>query len=250
MRLLFAAAFLSMFFILSMTAPSYAFDWWDKAKQVLESEAGGAVTSNVSGLTNTEVSAGLREALKIGTQKVVGQVGVKDGFNLDPKIHIPLPGTLGKVDSALSKIGMGSLTEDLELRINRAAEAATPKAKELFIAAISEMTIDDAKNILTGPNDAATSYLRKTMGPGLSKEMQPIVQNTLAEAGAIQAYDNVMGQYEKLPFMPDVKSNLNNYAVEKAMDGIFYYVAQEEQLIRENPAARTTDLLKKVFSSQ
>lgn len=250
MRLLFAAVCVSIFFILSMTAPSYAFDWWDKAKKVLESETGSAVTNNVSGLTNTEVSAGLREALKIGTQKVVGQVGVKDGFNLDPKIRIPLPGTLGKVDSALSKIGMGSLTEDLELRINRAAEAAAPKAKALFITAISEMTIDDAKNILTGPNDAATSYLRKTMGPGLSEEMQPIVQKTLAEAGAIQAYDNVMGQYEKLPFMPDVKNNLNDYAVEKAMDGIFYYVAKEEKLIRENPAARTTDLLKKVFASR
>ncbi len=249
MKIRVLIAIFSFCFVLG-ASQSHAFDWWDKAKQVLESDAGSTVTSNVSGLTNTEVSAGLREALKIGTQKVVGQVGVKDGFNLDPKIHIPLPGTLGKVDSALSKIGMGSLTEDLELRINRAAEAATPKAKELFITAISEMTIDDAKNILTGPNDAATSYLRKTMGPGLSKEMQPIVQNTLAEAGAIQAYDNVMGQYEKLPFMPDVKSNLNNYAVEKAMDGIFYYVAQEEQLIRENPAARTTDLLKKVFSSQ
>ena len=142
------------------------------------------------------------------------------------------------------------MTEDLELRINRAAEAATPKAKALFITAISEMTIEDAKNILTGSENAATTYLRRTMGPGLGKEMQPIVKNALADAGAIRAYDNVLGQYQKLPFMPDVKANLNDYVVNKAMDGIFYYVAKEEQYIRENPAARTTDLLKKVFTSQ
>ncbi len=152
------------------------------------------------------------------------------------------------MDSALSTIGMNSLTDDLELRLNRAAEAATPKAKELFIAAISEMTIEDAKNILTGPENAATQHLRRTMGPGLGQEMQPLVQNALASAGAVKAYDTVMGQYSQIPFMPDVKANMNDYVVEKAMDGIFHYVGQEEAAIRANPAARTTDLLKKVFA--
>lgn len=240
--------------LLLCSTQAHAFDWWDKAKEIINSDTGKAVSESlepqVSSLSSSEISDGLREALKVGTQRVVKQIGVQDGFNLDPKIHIPLPDTLQKVDMALSKLGMGSLTEDLELRLNRAAEKATPKAKALFINAISQMTIEDAKNILTGPNDAATSYLRKTMGTELEREMQPIVQSTLADAGAVQAYDNVMGQYAKLPFMPDVKSNLNSYVVAKAMDGVFYYVAKEEMAIRENPAERTTDLLKKVFAAQ
>lgn len=225
------------------------------AFDILNSDAGRAITQSLTGsaastLSQTDISAGLREALSIGTQNVVQQVGVQNGFNSDSNIHIPLPGALGKVDSTLSRLGMGSLTDDLELRINRAAEQATPKAKELFITAIKQMTIADASNILQGPNDAATSYLRRVMGPGLSQEMQPIIQQTLADAGAIQAYDSVVGQYQQIPFVPDVKADLNNYVVGKAMDGIFFYVAQEEAKIRENPAARTTDLLRKVFASR
>jgi len=231
-------------------------NWFDQVKTIFESDAGRQVVesledqnSGLSTLTNTEIGAGLREALRIGTSRVVGQLGTPDGFNLDPKIHIPLPDTLARVDSALSAIGMSALTDDLELRLNRAAEAATPKAKALFIEAISQMSIDDAKNILTGSDNAATQYLRRTMGPGLGEGMQPFVDQALASAGAIQAYDQVMGKYDQIPLMPDVKANLNNYVVNKAMDGIFYYVGQEEAAIRTNPARRTTALLKKVFSS-
>ena len=205
--------------------------------------------SSVGALSSLDVSNGLKQALSIGTSNVVGQLGVNNGFNLDPQIRIPLPGALGKVDQALSAIGMSSLTNDLELRLNRAAEAATPKAKALFLSSIQQMTFADAKNILTGPNDAATQYLRSTMGAGLAAEMQPIVQDALAEAGAIRAYDSVMGQYAGLPFMPDVKADLQSYVVDRAMDGVFYYVAREEAAIRENPAKRTTELLQKVFSA-
>jgi hypothetical protein len=200
-------------------------------------------------LSSTEISAGLREALTIGTSAVVSQLGQSGGFNLDPAIKIPLPGQLQSVDNALTKFGLGSLTADLKNRMNTAAEIATPRAKELFINAISQMTISDAQSILTGPNDAATSFLRRTMGAQLSTDIAPIVQNALSQAGAIQSYDKVMGQYAALPFMPDVKSDLNSYVVEKAMDGIFYYVAQEEAAIRANPAKRTTEILQKVFGS-
>lgn len=230
-------------------------DWWTQTQKVLNSDAGKTVMDQLGGasgvtsaLSNTEIIAGLKEALSIGSEKVVSQLGVSNGFNLDPKIHIPLPGQLQRVDKALSAIGMNSLTEDLDLRLNRAAEAATPKAKALFLSAIQNMTIEDAKGILTGPQDSATQYLRRAMGPQLSQDMQPLVGNALAQAGAIRAYDNVMGQYEQIPFMPDVKANLNNYVIGKTLDGIFYYVAAEEAAIRTNPAARTTELLKKVFA--
>ncbi len=254
MRLAILTIFISCALMFSYQAHA---GWWDTVTEVINSDAGKQVTqslengnSGIASLTNTEISSGLKEALTIGTKQVVSQLGVNNGFNLDPKIHIPLPGILGRVDNALKAIGMGSLTERLETRLNHAAEIATPKAKDLFITAISKMTINDAKNILTGPNDAATQYLRKTMGVELSQEMQPIVSTSLASAGAVKAYDQVMGQYSQIPFMPDVKADLNDYVVEKAMDGIFYYVAQEEAAIRTNPIKRSTDLLKRVFSSQ
>ncbi len=227
---------------------SYAFDWGGFAESVFDVQVQKRDKNTSAYVSEFDMEAGLREALRISSERVVGQLGVRDGFNLDKKIHIPLPKTLGKVDSALSAIGMSGLTDDLELRLNRAAEQATPKAKALFIEAIKEMTIKDAQDILTGNNDAATKYLRRTMGRGLEKEMQPIVSNALSQAGAVQAYDSMMGQYRNIPFMPNVQADLQDYVVEKATDGIFYYIAKEEKAIRENPAKRTTELLRKVFA--
>ena len=243
-------------FMITVYSGSAQAGWLDKINDILSSPESKKTIESLSNsdaqntLSNSDIAKGLREALNVGTAKVVGRLGATDGFNLDPNIHIPLPESLGRVGSALSKVGMGSMIDDLELRLNRAAEIATPKAKALFISSIQQMTFNDAKNILSGPNNAATEYLRNTMGSELSKEMEPLVNLALSEAGAIKAYDNVMGKYRKLPFMPDVKSNLKNYVVEKAMDGIFYYVAQEEAAIRTDPVARTTDILKKVFSAQ
>lgn len=205
--------------------------------------------TSLSDLSALEINSALKQALSVGTQSVVSQLGRENGFNYDPQIRIPLPSTLAKVDSVLSKVGMNGLTEDLEVRLNRAAEVATPKAKALFLEAITQMTFDDAREILTGPNDAATQYLRRTMGPGLQREMSPIVDDALAQAGAIKAYDAALGQYAQVPFVPNVKADLQSYVVDRALDGIFFYVAQEEQAIRENPAKRTTDILKKVFSA-
>ena len=176
-------------------------------------------------------------------------MGTADGYNLDPDIHIPLPGVLKDVQKVLKTIGMSSLTDDLELRLNRAAEAAAPEAKELFWQAIREMTLDDVRQIYDGPDDAATRYFQDKMTPPLAKRMQPVVDRSLADVGAIQSYDNMMGQYKSVPFVPDVKADLTSYVVEKAMDGLFYYVAKEEAAIRNNPAARTTELLQKVFGA-
>lgn len=201
------------------------------------------------GLSEQEIGEGLIEALKVGTERVVAKVSATDGYNLDPNIHIPLPGVLQNVQRVLKTIGMSRLADDLELRLNRAAEAAAPEAKELFWQAIGEMTFDDARQIYDGPDDAATRYFQRKMTPPLAERMQPIVDRSLADVGAIQAYDNMMKQYQSVPFVPDVKADLTNYVVGEAMDGIFYYVGKEEAAIRNNPAARTTELLKKVFGS-
>jgi hypothetical protein len=224
------------------------FDIFKQGKRWIEQS--GITGGDAAGsLSNAEIGDGLKEALRVGTETVVTKVGRPGGFNADPAIHIPLPESLGKARSALSMLGMSSTLDDLELRLNKAAETATPKAKELFWQAISEMTLDDVKGIYNGPDDAATRYFQRKMTPELERQMAPIVQESLAEVGAIQAYDRVMGRYQSIPYLPDVKANLTEYVVEKGSDGIFYYLAIEEAKIRQDPAKQTTALLKKVFGS-
>ena len=219
----------------------------DQAKKALEGFGGLAPGGSV--LSNAEIANGLREALRVGTERVVGQVGARDGYNADQTIHIPLPGALKDVQSALQRFGMAGLADDLELRLNRAAEAAAPAAKELFWQAIGDMTLDDVAAIYNGPDDAATRYFQGKMTPPLAERMAPVVNRSLAEVGAIRSYDEMMAQYKAVPFVPDVKANLVEYVVEKAMDGLFHYVAQEEAAIRNNPAKRTTEILQRVFGA-
>lgn len=222
--------------------------FWDDIQGTIGQMGTGDVQQSV--LTNTDIIAGLKDALRVGSDHVVNRLGAANGFNKDARVHIPLPDTLKSVQSALSQIGMSSMVDDLELKLNRAAEAATPKAKQMFMDAIYDMSLDDAKGILNGPKDAATRYFQRKMSPSLANEMQPIVSGTLAEVGAIKAYDSVMGQYSAIPFMPDVKANLTEHVIRKGMDGIFYYLAVEEAAIRKDPAKRTTEILKKVFGSK
>ena len=221
--------------------------WWQKGTDLLK---GSGTVQTQDTLTTGEIGAGLKDALLVGSENVVSQLGSLDGFNLDPAIHIPLPEQFSTVKSVLGKVGMTSLLDDLELKLNRAAEVATPRAKALFGQAISEMTFEDVMNIYNGPDDAATRYFQDKMTPPLAKEMQPVVEQSLAEVGAVQSYDNVMEEYRAIPFVPDVKADLTTYVVEKGMDGIFYYMAKEEAAIRQNPARRTTELLQRVFGAK
>ena len=221
--------------------------WWNKGVDILKNLSEGNEGKIVKTPSYAEIGEAFKQALRIGTENVVGQLGTIDGFNADPSIHIPLPEELHTIKMMLSKIGMSQLVDDLELKLNRAAESATPKAKNLFLQAITDMTFDDVKIIYDGPENSATKYFQSRMSPPLKKEMQPIVENSLSQVGAIQAYDNVIGQYKALPFVPDVKANLTEHVIQKGMDGIFHYIAKEEAGIRKNPAKQTTALLKKVF---
>jgi len=229
--------------------------WMDQIGGVLN-QAGAGTTSSpataptISALSRTDMVAGLKDALRIGSEHVVGRLSKTDGFNADPSIHIPLPESLKSVKSALTAVGMGSTMDDLETRLNRAAEMATPKAKRIFGDAIQSMNIADAKKILNGPNDAATEYFKSKMTKPLSDEMRPIVKQALNQAGAVQAYDTVMGKYKSLPFMPDVKANLTRHVVQSGLSGIFHYMAEEEAAIRKDPIKQTTSILKKVFGKQ
>lgn len=235
-------------------APAGAIDLLKSVEEAVQEFGGstgglGGLGGSGGALSDQEITDGLVEALRVGTERVVEQVGATDGYNLDPDIHIPLPGGLDDVQKVLKKLGLSELTGDLELRLNRAAEAAAPEAREVFWQAIGEMTIDDVREIYGGPDDAATRYFQRKMTPALSERMAPLVENSLADVGALRSYDAMMKQYESVPFVPDAKADLTGYVVEQAMDGLFFYVAKEEAAIRNNPAARTTELLQKVFGS-
>ncbi len=202
---------------------------------------------NPQSLSRDDIGDGLKEALRVGTKNVVGNLGAVDGFNLDPKVHISLPNNLNQVKEVLGKVGMDSMLVDLETRLNRAAEIATPKAKKLFITAINDMTLDDVMAIYNGPEDSATRYFRSSMSGPLALAMKPIVDDSLADVGAVKSYDDVMASYNAIPFVPKVDADLSDYVVKKGMKGIFFYLGKEEAAIRQDPAARTTDLLKRVF---
>lgn len=221
-------------------------DWLKRGKEML-----GTATKSPATTNNTDqISAGLKEALRVGSKSVIDQLGQVDGFNADPAIHIPLPKSFTTVQSTLKPLGMSYLLDDLELKLNRAAEQASSKAKELFVSSIDQMTLDDVMAIYNGPPDAATRYFQGKMSEPLAVAMRPIVDQTLNEAGAVEAYDNVIGQYRTMPFVPNVKADLSAYVVEQGMNGIFHYLALEEAAIRQNPAKRTTELLKTVFGSK
>ncbi|MEQ8443277.1 MAG: DUF4197 domain-containing protein [Alphaproteobacteria bacterium] len=199
-------------------------------------------------LTESEVIAGLREALRVGAETVTADLGMTDGFNADPAVHIPLPENLRRVQEMLSGIGMGSLGDEVELKMNRAAEEAMDQSREVLVNAVQAMTVEDGYGILNGPDDAATQYLQRISGDDIRQRIRPIVERTLNEVGAVAAVDSMLGEYQNIPFVPNVSADLTDHATDHAYDGLFHYIAQEEAAIRSDPAARTTDLLRRVFS--
>lgn len=209
-----------------------------------QSGAGGG--SKGSGLSDGEIGGGLKEALRIASQKVTGNLGKNDAYFKDPAIQIPLPGALQTVKS----MGGGMLVDDLHLKMNRAAEQAAPKALNIFTDAVSKMTVTDARGILSGPNDAATQYFKRTTTGSLTTAFKPIVDNSLSSVGAVSAFNSVKSQAGSVPMVgSEIRSfDLTDFTVGKALDGLFHYIGVEEAAIRTNPAARSTDLLKKVFS--
>ncbi|MFP4284967.1 MAG: DUF4197 domain-containing protein [Desulfovermiculus sp.] len=218
--------------------------WLDKGKQALEEATS---RSQDEQLDDETVGQGLKEALKVGTANVVDELGQSGGFFNHPELHIPLPASLDRVQSVLNKVGASSMLDDLELKINRAAERATPKAKDMFWKAISEMTFQDVTSIYNGPDDAATRYFEDKMSVPLASEMKPTVQETLNQVGAVQSYNQIMDRYNSVPFAPKVQADLTTYTLDKTLEGIFTLLAQEEAAIRKDPAKRTTELLQTVF---
>jgi hypothetical protein len=204
-------------------------------------------TTSTGGLSNAEAANGLKEALVQGISKGADQASKQDGFYLNRLIRIPFPPDAQRVANTLRSIGLGGQVDKFELTLNRGAEDAAKSAKPIFIAAIKSLTFNDVWGILTGEKDAATNYLKRTTTQQLTVAFQPIIQQSLDKVDATRYYTDLTTRYNKIPLVTPVQTDLNQYATGKAIDGLFTLVAQEEANIRENPVARTTELLKRVF---
>lgn len=201
-------------------------------------------------LTDSEVIDGLKEALSKGTTSAIASLGKKDGFFANRKVKIPMPDSLQTIEDGLRKIGQDRYADEFVLTMNRAAEQAVPEAAEIFGGAIRSMSIQDARGILNGPEDAATKYFRRTSGEKLVNRFLPIVGKATDRVGVTSNYKEMVDKLGFMSKLVDTESlDIDRYVTNKAIDGLFLMLAGEEKLIRENPAARTTELLKKVFSN-
>lgn len=198
-------------------------------------------------ITEQDASAGLKDALLQGIAESAVNLSVENGYFKNTFIKIPFPEDAVKVANTLRDIGLGQEVDKVILSLNRAAENAALEAKPIFINAIKQMTLNDAMDILFGTDDAATNYLKKTCSPQLIQKFSPIINTSLTKVNATKYWADVMNTYNKIPLVKKINPDLTAYVTQKALDGLFFSVAKEERKIRENPAARTTFLLQKVF---
>ena len=206
--------------------------------------------SSGAGLGDARIGQGLKEALRVGTENAVNLTGRTDGYFANQAIKILMPEKLKSLEQGLRLIGQGDRIDELVLGMNRAAEKAAPGARQIFVDAIGEMSIDDARKVLSGPETAATDYFQgKTTGK-LTASFQPVVQRAMNEVGLARQYKDLLSQAQAIPFFRAEDYDLDRYVVGKSLDGLFHVVGDEERKIRKDPAARTTDLLREVFSQR
>lgn len=224
----------------------------DDRRGVLSSILKGVTQPKAGALSQRDAATGLKEALSNGVVAVTTRLGRTDGFFRDAKVHIPLPSTLASAQRGLRPLGMSAPLDDLELKINRAAEAAMPQAKTIFLDAVRGMSFSDAVSIVRGGDDAATRYLRQKSGTKLAELLTPYMQGALEQSGAFTALDNAMARSRINPgtLGANLRADMVNFAVQKALDGAFGYIAEEERAIRRDPAKRTSDILRRVFGGR
>ena len=206
------------------------------------------LVSGSGGLSNTDITGGLKEALTIGTNNSVGLVSKTDGFFKNPMVKVPFPPEAKTMETKLRKMGMTKQVDKFVLTLNRAAETASKDAGPIFIGAISAMTIGDGMEILKGKEDAATQYLRSKTKADLKTKMMPVVKNAINKVELLKYWTPLAGTYNNLPGVQKVNPDLNDYTADRTVEGLFKMIAVEEKKIRTDPSARTSDLLKKVFA--
>jgi hypothetical protein len=235
----------ALFLALLVAQPAWA--QFDKVLKELGGLTGGR---GAGGLSDPKIASGLQEALKVGTENAVGQTGTLDGFLRNQAIKILMPNALQNIEQPLRLVGYGPKIDEFVVGMNRAAEKAVPFAKQIFWDAIGQITFDDARKILNGNDTAATAYFKSKTSNKLHAAFRPSVENVMNEVGVNRQYNDLIGRYKNVPFAQSISFDVNQYVTEKATDGLFFVVAQEEKKIRTNPAARVNDLLKEVFGSR
>lgn len=240
----------------SMSSATLYAGWSDALKDVVKDEdvqkvldkAVGTTTGKTSNLSTDTVISGLKEALEVGSRRAIEEISQPGGYLDNQKIRIPLPDSVNKVSALLKKYGLEGQVNDFEESMNRAAEKAAPQATALIVSAVKEMSFEDAQKIYSGSDGAATAYFKEKTSDKLRSLFQPSVEASLGEVGATRYYNELATKAKDIPLIGDkINLDLNSYVTEEALNGLFTMLAAEEKKIRENPVARTTDLLKKVF---
>ena len=208
-----------------------------------------AAALDLSQITGQEAATGLKDALMQGAGKAVGLLGRENGFLGDARVKIPLPESLQRIEHLMRGMGMGRYADDLVTRMNHAAERAVPEAQALLVDSVKRMSVADAKGILSGPQDAATQYFRRTTSAALTERFLPIVKKATAGVQLAETYNAFAGQAATFGLLKPEDANLDRYVTQKALDGLYFMIAEEEKAIRQNPVGAATSIAKKVFGA-
>jgi hypothetical protein len=221
----------------------------DKVTKGTSNSEASSSSSSISTLSNAEMSSGLKEALNQGVDKAVNSLGAANGFFGNNEVKIPLPDSLKKIEKGMKFVGMGKQSDELILKMNRAAESAVPEAKALLVSSVKQMSLADAKAILTGPDDAATQYFKKTTSTQMSEKFLPIVTKATEKVQLAQTYNKYAEMGSRFGVVDKDDANIEQYVTNKALDGLYLMIAKEEAAIRKDPVGQASSLLKKVFGA-
>ena len=249
---------LTFIFAAALTTPVHAQSFGDFMKSIFgnsgskkteeTSKSADNKTSGIAAaLTQSDAEKALKEALVIGAKTVGTQLSAENGYFGDKKIKIPLPGQIGKLQKNLAKVGFSGPLDDLQLRVNRAAEAAAPEAANLVVDAVRNITMEDAISLVKGGETSATDFLRLKTETKLEALLRPRLETALEDAGALKVVDDIASKYDLSQYNMDPRKDIVDHSVDKALEGLFFYLAKEEKEIRSNPVKRTSDILRKVF---
>jgi hypothetical protein len=208
-----------------------------------------AIAAGLDSISNTDANSGLKQALTDGSAAAVAVLGEENGFFGNPKVKIPLPPTLKKIEGALRLAGMKKQADELVLKMNRAAEAAVPEAKALLVDSVRKMSVQDAKGILTGGDTAATDYFKRTTQAQLTQRFLPIVKKTTDRVGLAEQYNSLAGQGVQFGLIKKDQATIEGYVTQKALDGLYFMIAEQEKAFRQNPLGATSNIVKKVFGA-
>lgn len=222
-------------------------DWWERGREALGGLTGN---DNGSGLSQGDRIDALREALSIATRNATSELSQHNGFWGNPEVRIPLPGLIQSTRDTLDRFGAAGPVDELHERMNRAAEDAAPEARGLFLDAIEDLSLDEAREIIRGPDDAATRHFETRMSDPLAARMEPVIDEALRESGAISAYNDLLEEAEGIPFVADIAFDPVEHVLDHAMSGLFDTLAQEEAALRDDPIGRGSELLERVFGGR